>query len=191
MFLLKYGVLVRPSQDLLKVSEREGLDAWFEFMKRLQQFPEEDPCHLKGTNILDWSKSKDVALYFANDNGRGEGALWICDATATGKTLQVLQVGAILEKMNSEGNKGKSLGIPLLFFPSKQINSVRANNQQAIYFAQMDLRYDFATVWQLQEKNLNGKRIVIKVVLPQRTQVGVDIYLKERGITDSYIYPRE
>ncbi len=53
MFLLKYGVLARPSQELFEISEREGLDAWFEFMKRLQQFPEEDPCHLKGTNILD------------------------------------------------------------------------------------------------------------------------------------------
>jgi len=94
--------------------------------------------------------------------------------------------------MNSEGNKGKPLGIPLLFSPSKQISSVRANNQQAIYFTQMDLRYDFATLWELQEEDLNGERIFVKLVLPQGTQVSLNTYLKERGVNaSSYIYPKE
>lgn len=189
LFLLKYGVLVRPSEELESVASKKELDSWFELMKRYQQYPEEDNYFLKGTNIIDWSQSLDVALYFANQNREGEGAIFICDATATGKTLQTKPMGAILDKMNKLGNSGKALGVPLLFCPKKQIACKRARNQQAIYFAQMDLRYDLESIWRMQEKSLEGEKIITKVVLPANSQKVANNYLEEKGISYDLIYP--
>ena len=129
MFLLKYGVLARPSGELKTLAKHEGTDAWFELMKRFQQYPDEDQSYVKGSNLLDWTQSPEVALYFANEKRDGEGAMWICDATATGKTLQVIPVGAILDKMAEHGNAGKPLGSPLLFYPPRQIHNQRAGRR--------------------------------------------------------------
>ena len=189
LFLLKYGVLVRPSKELESTANQQELDSWFELMKRYQQYPEEDNYFLKGTNIIDWSQSSDVALYFANQNRKGEGAIFICDATATGKTLQTKPMGAILEKMNELGNSGKALGVPLLFCPKKQIACKRARNQQAIYFAQMDLRYDLESIWSMLEKTLEGEKIITKVVLPANSQKAANNYLEKKGISYDLIYP--
>lgn len=90
LYLLRFGVLAHPSAELQAAAHEHGLDPWFEFLKRLQQYPEEDGFFLKGTNLIDWTQSPDVALYFANDMRIGEGAIYVCDATATGKTLQVI-----------------------------------------------------------------------------------------------------
>jgi len=189
LFLLKYGVLVRPSEELESVSLQNNLDSWFELMKRYQQYPEEDSFFLKGTNIIDWSQSFDVALYFANKDRENEGAIFVCDATATGKTQQIMPMGEILDKMKELGNSGKALGVPLLFCPKKQIECRRARNQQVIYFAQMDLRYDLESIWRIQEKSLKGEKIITKVVLPANTQESVREYLGNKGIHDDMIFP--
>ena len=139
--------------------------------------------------MLDWTKSSDIALYFANDNRKGDGAVYICDATATGKTLQIIPVGEIIEKMNEDGNAGKALGIPLMFHPANQILNQRAKNQQAIYFAQMELRVDLETIWREQEKGLAGETIVLKLVLPSGTESEVKEYLLGKGITSEFLYP--
>ena len=189
LFLLKYGVLVRPSEELESVSSQNDLDSWFELMKRYQQYPEEDCFFLKGTNIIDWSQSFDVALYFANKNREREGAIFICDATATGKTQQTKPMGEILDKMKELGNSGKALGVPLLFCPNKQIECTRARNQQAIYFAQMDLRYDLESIWRIQEKSLEGDKIITKVVIPANSQDSANEYLEKKGIHNDLIFP--
>lgn len=191
LYLLKFGVLVRPSDELESIAVRDKVDAWFELMKRFQQFPEEDGFFLKGTNLLDWTQSHDVALYFANDNRDGEGAIYICDATATSKTLQVIPLGEVLDKMSELGNAGKPLGAPLLFCPPKQIKSVRARNQQAVYFAQMDLRYDLETIWKLREAELTNETIIIKLVLPAGSNVATKEYLDAKEIKSEFIYPDE
>ena len=192
LFLLKFGVLVSPSKELTELQDPRGIDPWFELMKRVQQHPDEmqdGHFRIKGTNLLDWTKSSDVALYFANDNRSGDGAVYICDATATGKTLQVIPVGGILEKMNEEGNAGKALGAPLMFHPARQILNQRAKNQQAIYFAQMELRVDLETIWREQEKTLGNETIIVKVVLPAGSESEVENYLSGRGITSEFLYP--
>jgi hypothetical protein len=192
LFLLKFGRLVRPSAKLLDLEAERGIDPWFELMRRVQQHPgekQDGPFRIRGTNILDWTKSSDVALYFANEDRNGDGAVYICDATATGKTLQTIPVGEILHKMNKEGNSGKALGVPLMFHPAHQILNQRAKNQQAIYFAQMDLRVDLETIWREQEKLLGDETVVIKLVLPAGTESQAAEYLSQKGITAEYLYP--
>ena len=192
LFLFKYGILTQPSAELFEYKKSRGIDPWFEFMKRVQQHPDEaqdGPFCLKGTNILDWTESSDVALYFANDNREGEGAVYICDATATGNTLQIEPFGSILERMHEEGNACKALGVPLMFHPPLQILNQRAKNQQAIYFAQMDLRVDMETIWREKEKELDNETIIIKLILPSRTESQVNEYLFKKEITAEFLYP--
>lgn len=191
LFLFKFGVLARPSKKLEEVAKQHDVDAWFEFMKRIQQYPMEEDgfFFLKGTNLLDWSRSPDVALYFANEDRTSDGAIYICDATATGKTLQTLQLGAILDKMSESGKLGVPLGIPLLFSPSRQILCHRAKNQQAVYFAQMDLRYDLESIWKLQESKLSSETISIKLILLAGSEAAVNELLAKKEITHAFIYP--
>lgn len=189
LYLLKFGVLTRPSDELEAHANEHDLDSWFEFMKRLQQYPEEDGFFLKGTNLIDWSQSANVALCFANENRKTDGALFVCDASATGKTLQKIKLGAILDKMKAVGNSGKSLGVPLLFHPGNQIANPRPKNQQAVYFAQMDLRYDLQYMWNLYEMENGSESICLKLILPVDTVRDIEIYLRDQKIDSQYLYP--
>ncbi len=138
---------------------------------------------------MDWSKSKDVGLFFANRNRKRDGALWICDTVATGKTLQKMKVGEILDLMDKKGNSGEPLGVPLIFYPEKQIHQERAKNQEVVYLAQIDLRYDLADMWKHQESWIDDEHIFIKLVLPHGTQDDCNKYLLDKGITESWIFP--
>lgn len=189
LLLLKFGTLLEPSAELKTVESEHGIDAWFELMKRYQQYPEEDVLALAGTNFLDWSQSSDVALFFGNDGRDGEGALFVCDATATGKTLQVLPVVEILRKVRGQFMRGEASGLPLLFSPPKQIANQRAKNQQAVYFAQMELRLDMLESWRLQESSMDDESIILKIVLPRGTEGDLRKYLEAKSITESFIFP--
>jgi hypothetical protein len=187
--LLKFGTLLQPSAELKDVEAVHGVDAWFELMKRYQQYPKEDIPVLRGTNFLDWSQSSDVALYFANEGRSGHGALFVCDATATGKTLQRLPVIDILHKVREQLMKGQANGAPLLFSPARQIANLRAKNQQAVYFAQMDLRLGLSELWRLRELRVGQETILVKLVLPRGTEDEANDYLLRKGIDQAFIYP--
>ena len=189
LLLVKFGGLARPSAELHTVAIDHGVDPWFELMKRYQQYPNEDMKELKGTNLIDWSNSLDVALYFANENRRGPGAIFVCDATATGKTLQVIPVAEILSKIRTQLRTDVANGSPLLFSPKKQIAYTRAKNQQAVYFAQMDLRVDLLESWRLQEATQKDEAILIKLVLPAGSESALDTYLAKSGTNRTLIYP--
>jgi hypothetical protein len=189
LLLLKFGTLLEPSAELKAVEAEHGVDAWFELMKRYQQYPEEDAPALPGTNFLDWSQSSDVGLFFANDKRGGEGALFICDATSTGKTLQVLPVVQILHKVREQLMQGLANGSPLLFSPPRQIANQRAKNQQAVYFAQMELRMDMFELWRMQEERNPSDTIVVKLVLPAHSENELTQCLSEKGIDNAFIYP--
>lgn len=189
LLLLKFGSLVGPSPELIKVAAEHGGDPMFELMKRYQQFPEEDLLPFKGTNLLDWSRSQDVALYFANDGRTGAGAIFICDATATGKTLQINTVAAILSRVRDQMLAGSANGAPLLFSPKRQIAYERAKNQQAVYFAQMELRLDLLEQWRLQELSQSDSTIIVKLVLPEGSTEECAAYLASKGVTTDHIFP--
>jgi hypothetical protein len=188
LFFFKFDCVAKPSNELFELEEKHGIDPWFEFMKRLQQYPEEDPTHLKGTSIIDWTQNSDVVIYFANESRDGEGALWVCDATATGKTLQTIAVAEILKKMEQSVREDASLGVPLIFHPKKQLTQKRAANQQPVYVAQMDLRVDLSEVW--DDLQTNGEeKIIIKLVLPSGTEQDCTRYLNEKGIAKDFLFP--
>ena len=205
LLLLKYDVLVRPSQEL-KVLEREkDIDALFELMKRYQQYPEEDKSILKGTFFLDWTQSKEVGLFFTNFDANkdyskdreNDGALFICDKTAARKTLmrrngKPIKVEEIINLMVKATHENKAFGCPLLFYPPKQIHSLQANRQDAIYWAQMDLRYDLEDIWSQQEMaESRNERIFIKLILPNDTQNDCEDYLNTRGVNHEYLFPNK
>lgn len=189
LLLLKFGTLLEPSAELKAVEAEHGVDAWFELMKRYQQYPEEDAPALPGTNFLDWSQSSDVGLFFANDGRDGQGALFVCDATATGKTQQVLPVIQILHKVRERLMQGLANGSPLLFSPPRQIANQRAKNQQTVYFAQMELRMDMLELWRMQEDGNPGGTVVVKLVLPGGSETDLTQYLFEKRIDNAFIYP--
>lgn len=189
LLLLKFGTLLEPSAELKAVETEHGVDAWFELMKRYQQYPKEDAPALPGTNFLDWSQNSDVGLFFANDERDGQGALFVCDATATGKTLQVLPVQEILHRIREQMMQGLANGLPLLFSPSRQIANPRAKNQQAVYFAQMELRMDMLEMWRMQEAKNSNETILVKLVLPAGSEVELSRYLSNKGINSAFIYP--
>lgn len=189
LLLLKFGSFAGPTNELFAAEAEHGVDAWFELMKRYQQFPNEDMQVLKGTNLVDWSRSSDIALYFANERRQGAGALFVCDATATGKTLQVVPVAKILDKLREQVMSGLPNGRPLLFSPARQIAYHRAKNQQAVYFAQMEMRLDLLELWRLQEQESPDEAIVLKMILPPSSQEACAAYLESKGISKSFIYP--
>lgn len=189
LLLLKFGTLTEPSAELHAAADEHGVDPWFELMKRYQQYPDEDMRELRGTNLIDWSRSYDVALHFANESRRGPGALFICDATAMGKTLQIVPVVEILAKIRTQLKNGAANGLPLLFSPKKQIAYERAKNQQAVYFAQMDLRLDLLESWRVYETALKDETILIKIVLPAGSESDCECHLTKSGVARSFIYP--
>lgn len=195
LLLLKFGTVWKPSQEVFEREKSDDIDPWFELMKNLQQYPEKD-YFINGTFILDWSRSKDIALYFATYEGKGQkrsissghGAVWICDALATGNTLMTKKLGEILSMMNDEEYLNGNKTFPLLFHPSKQIKQPRSINQAPVYIAQMDFRYDVADLWANFEDK-NKKRVFIKLILNEDLKADAAKYLELKNITDDAVYP--
>ena len=191
LLLLKFGGLLVPSEELHRTAAEHGIDPWFELMKRYQQYPEEDMPQLPGTNLLDWSRDPSVALYFADERRIGEGAILVCDATSTGKTLQVIPVAEILSQLRRQMLDQLSNGMPLLFSPKRQIAYARAKNQQAVYSAQMEMRLDLAEQWRLLEEAQPGLTVLAKLVLSAGSSTACQAYLTGRNVTREHVYPTE
>lgn len=189
LYLLKFSEIVQPSEELYALEKSKGIDAWFELLKRMQQHPEIDTSAIKGSNFVDWSESSDIALYFANEGRDGEGAVFVCDASSTGKTIPLKSVDEVLNLMAEIRDKGQALGAPLLFSPERQIAYQRAKNQQARYFSQMDMRYDLESIWRKRESELQGQTVLVKVVLAAESVDEANEYLQANGISRDFVYP--
>ena len=193
LLLYKFGTYTQPSKELSELSN--SVDPWFEWMKRIQQFPEEDIGPLKGSFLLDWTQDARVAVYFANDRRHmdREGAVWVYDASATGPVLhQDMRVEEILCMFQNAVRDDQAGGLPLIFCPSQQIACRRARNQDAVYVAQMDLRCDLAEIWNhYQEQRGSREPLVLKLVLPKGTTEECSRWLESEGMTPAFIYPIE
>lgn len=195
IILLKFGTVCRLNKKLIDREKSEGIDPWFEIMKHLQQYPEEDHF-INGTFLFDWSISKDIALYFATYKGKGEhriispndGAVWIHDSVSTGNALQTKKVGEILSLMKSEEFFNADKTFPLIFHPPKQTYQPRSINQIPVYVAQMDFRYDVAEMWAGYERQ-NNKRVFIKLILSENLKPDVAKYLQSKNVSEDVVYP--
>lgn len=193
LLLYKFGTLTEPSQELYDLASKHGIDPWFEWLKRIQQYPKDDLGPLQGSFVMDWTQSERVATYFADElrSHDMDGAVWIADITATGKVLrQGLPVAEILGKYQEALHNDRPFGIPLVFYPEKQLACHRADNQETVYVAQMDLRFDLAEIWSLREKGLEeGEQIYLKLILPKNTKEECDQWLSNCGLSKDFIYP--
>ena len=193
LFLYKFGTLTKPSQELVDLAEQHAIDPWFEWMKRIQQYPNADFGPMWGSFLVDWTQNEKVALYFANENRhrQSEGAIWIADVNAMGKVLhREKPVVDLLKLFQDALRNDRQFGCPLVFYPHKQIAYQRAKNQEAIYVAQMDLRFDLAEFWSHMEIELQeNEKIFIKLVFPSGTSNKCDEWLLAQNIDKSFIYP--
>ena len=193
LFLCKFGTLTGPSAELVQLSKENDIDPWFEWMKHIQQYPDNDITNLHGTFLIDWTQDWKIAVFFANykrpDNEIG--AVYIADMTQAGSILhRDLTVGEILDRMYDAFLKDQPYGCPLIFFPRQQISCQRATNQDAIYIAQMDLRNDLAEQWDLMDKERgDDSRILLRILLPRGTKQEAEAWLFDHGMTEEYIYP--
>lgn len=209
LFLLKYDLLVKSDPKYKENKILEGthdIDALFDLMRYYQQYPEKDIFHPKGTFFLDWSqKGPEVGLFFANfdsdehhiKNRKTNGVLFICDQPVTGKTLmkqetgEAIRVEEIINRMVEALNENKRAGCPILFYPPNQKFIKRANNQDVVYWAQVDLGYDLEYIWKLQEKNLDKNQyIFMKLILPYESKNECAEYLITQKITHSYLFTK-
>ena len=53
LFLFKFGTSTGPHKYLIDIAKIENLDPWFEYMKRIQQYPKEDLGTLRGSFLID------------------------------------------------------------------------------------------------------------------------------------------
>ena len=200
LVLLKFGTLWKPSNQLIELERTENIDPWFEYLKNLQQYPEKYPefdGFIRGTFLLDWSLKKEIGLYFSTYDGKGDqrrilqghGALWICDAVATGNTLSVKKLGEILNLMSKpEFVEGKVANVPLVVHPPKQTLQPRAVSQVPVYVSQMDFRYDVADVWANMEPQ-RKKRIFVKLIIHEGIKEALAQYLESKGVSEDNVYP--
>jgi len=193
LFLYKFGTQTEPSQELRDIAEEHPIDPWFEWMKRIQQYPDEDLGPMWGSFLIDWTQNEKVALYFANDRRSdiSEGAIWIADVNSMGKVLhRDMSVLEIMQIFQDAFKNDKQFGCPLVFYPHMQIDNQRAKNQDAIYVAQMDLRYDLSEIWtHMEQKNGGDEKIFIKLVLPSGTSDKCKEWLSNNDINADFIYP--
>ena len=77
---------------------------------------------------------------------------------------------------------------PLMFYPKKQTNQMRAANQNPVYIAQMDFRYDLADVWGNYEQQ-KGRKVFIKLHVLESVKHDLAKHLESKGVTDKFIYP--
>ena len=168
LLMLNFRKTLTPSKELRKYELTHDTDPYFELMKNIQQYPENYHLHVKGSFLVDWTKSSNVALFFANEDRVNHGSVWIFSSASTGKILQVKEVEKIFELMEAH-NYSESACMPLMFHPPNQLEQKRAVNQEVVYIAQTDFRLDLSNAWYSMESE-NTPQTFIKMILPNGTQ---------------------
>ncbi len=188
LLLFKFRTIY-PSPELEQAAIDRGVDPLFELHRNIQQHPENDrPLQIKGSPLMDWTTSMDVALFFMNYQCEGDGAIYICNASATGKTKHD-NYGLVMDKMLKANNRGEPFGCPIFIHPPVQTHDERVMRQNAVYCAQMDMRYSLDEIWSNQEIEMGNTCIYKKLILKSGTQKIIDEYLASKGVDCSYLFP--
>ena len=196
LLLTKFGRFWNPSQEAFEKQVSDNIDAWYELMRRFQQYAEYD-SEPKGTFLIDWTIDMNIAFYFATYAGRGSSrqiantpsAVWIWDPVPTGKIWATKKLGEILLMMRSNDFRvAAKYSAPLIIHPSKQTQMLRAVNQKPIYVSQMDFRCDLAEVWCSVEAE-SKRKVFIKLILSESVIRDSVKYLQQKGVTENFVYP--
>jgi len=99
------------------------------------------------------------------------------------------RVGEILQLFEKAIYNERAAGCPLVFHPRDQILQQRAKNQDAVYIAQMDLRYDLTELWVKMMENNEEDLFFIKLALPSGTLNECSGWLNKEGITRKWLFP--
>lgn len=198
LFLMKFDKIIRPSEEAFEKESSHGIDPYFELLKNVQQYPENYSTlpFITGTNLIDWTNSLDIALYFATFTGREDaktitdehGAIWVFNASSTGKILQTHKMEKTIEMMTSTKFLGGNKSLPLMFHPQKQTTQQRASNQKPVYIAQMDFRYDLADVWACYEKK-RANNTFVKIHIKDTIKHEIAKFLKSRDVSENHVFP--
>lgn len=186
-FLRHFGDVYGPSDELRKAaSQNEGLDEWFELMKRIQQHNESQEfvgVSSIGTNLMDWSMNLDVALAFASLEPSIQGAVYLFDAQAAGQILIQQPYRKVLDRWKATSDAGEMHGNPLLFCPPRQLDDARANRQAARYLAQIDLRVPLDVIWaQYEREHPEAGRIWHKLLIDADIKAALANELAAKGL---------
>lgn len=187
LFLDHFGGAYGPSAELCQAAaDHDGVDEWFELMKRIQQHNEDqefDGVNAIGTNLMDWSMNLDVALSFASLQPSADGSVFLFDAQAAGTILIQQPYRQILNRWSAALDAGEMHGTPLLFCPRRQLADARANRQEARYLAQIDLRGPVDMVWAQQEQERpEGGRIWHRLLISPAVKAELREELTQKGL---------
>ncbi len=195
---MKFDRIIKPSGEAFAKELSHGIDPYFELLKHVQQYPEtyQESPFIKGTNLIDWTGTLDIALYFATYKGKdsnkristGDGSIWVYDASSTGNILQTGKMKTTLDSMTSAEFLSGGRTFPLMFHPQKQTNQLRSSNQQPAYIAQMDFRYDLADVWANYDKERDEKTF-FKIHILEAIKYELADHLESRGVSEEHVYP--
>lgn len=192
-FFKKFGTDIKIS-PIGRLSEIiYDIDPWFEIMKKYQQYPESDSVRPRGTNLVDWTTSFSVALFFGaggystNKHTDDDGSIWILDATNWGPYLvNNERLNAIFKKVLEKN--GEDAVLPFIFCPRKQKSMPRARRQEAFYLAQFDFRWPLEEVMGIDAKKNKTEPTLVKIVIPAQIKADLLENLKNAGTTYSYLF---
>jgi hypothetical protein len=188
IFLKHFGEAYGPSKDLMDAAaQNEGVDPWFELMKRIQQHNEDGEfkgVDEMGTNLMDWSTNVDVGLCFACSSPDIEGTLYLLDAQSAGRILVHRPYRETLDRWATTVAAKEMHGNPLLFCPRRQIADDRATRQGARYLAQFDLSVPLDAIWLAREaRREQPDQIWHRLLLAPSVKEEISKELGARGIT--------
>lgn len=194
--LFKFRQALNPSEDFLAVCKQKNLDAHFEVIKNLQQFPEiYSPWIVEtGTPMLDWSQDPLVGLFFAISNFRGDalvsgqGALFAYLKSRSGNVLIKGPVSELFTAWESAIDRDERPGMPLIVCPDKQMDEERPKAQSAVYVLQADLAHSLDVYWYKKSEEVE-RQIFLKILIPGHVKLDLWEFLQGNHITARRLFP--
>lgn len=177
----------QASKDLKKLVRLHNLDEGYEVFRKMQQDPKEDTYLIKGTNFLDWSKSKHISLFFATDGQVSDSALFACFLSRTGNVQQTKKFFNVMSLLEESSDLSTIKSLPLFFHPPTVTRFPKANIQEAVYIIQTDFTRGCDEVWR-HFAWMNLEQVHIKIRIPIKLKSEIVEYLANLGITRDYVY---